>query len=70
MSAQIISLQPHRPDQPDAIERAWEAFLPAFRKAQAKANIDNMAAAVDAYRAWRNLFLADEEASGGPADER
>ena len=67
MTAQIIALDQRRTDQPDAIERAWDAYVPAVRQAQAKPNIDNMRAAVEAYDRWLALYLADEEASGGPA---
>ena len=67
MTARIISLEQHRPDQPDVVERAWDAYVPAMRQAQAKPNIDNMRAAVAAYDRWLALYLADEEASGGPA---
>lgn len=67
MTAQIISLSQHRPDQPDALERAWDAYTRALTTAQAKPNIPHMRAAVEAFDRWEALYLADEQASGGPA---
>lgn len=56
MSAEIIPLRREAP----TVEAAYEAFAAAFRIAQAKPNIPNMEAAVDAYRRWLPLFVAEE----------